>query len=57
MDETLNELVMANFFRDGRIREKLEQLRDDVLHNRISSFRAAHIILDEYLKSMKQRQK
>jgi LAO/AO transport system kinase len=50
MNETIDEILKANFFRDKEIRERLDHLRDDVLKNRISSFRAAHEILDFYFR-------
>ncbi|MBN1950410.1 MAG: methylmalonyl Co-A mutase-associated GTPase MeaB [Bacteroidales bacterium] len=55
MDETINEVLTNNFYRNESISKRLSELREDVLSNRISSFRAAQDILDEYFRDQKLR--
>lgn len=50
MDETIHEVLTRNFYGDKLIASRLEELRKEVLSNRLSSFQAAHDILDEYFR-------
>lgn len=55
MDETIDEMLRAHFYRDEEVRIKLDTLRDEVRNNRKGSFRAAHEILKQYFGRRKTR--
>ncbi len=48
MYETINEKLMANFYQNSQITNKLEQFENDVLNGKTSSFIAAQNLLDIY---------
>jgi LAO/AO transport system kinase len=50
MNETIQENLRSRLNRDERIREKLNQLRQEVLDEKTSSFSAAQQIIDLYFR-------
>jgi len=50
MMETINESLKNNFYQNPEIHQELEKLTIEVLNNQISSFHAAHKLLDFYFK-------
>lgn len=50
MNETIDRQLRSHFYNNPAIATRLEELRADVLANRISSFTAANNILSEYFK-------
>ena len=55
MFETINEQLRADFYRRPEIRALLEQKELRVLNNEQSSFTAAHDVLDEYFRMLKEK--
>jgi len=50
MHETINERLKDMFFGNPDIAEKIKTYEKKVINNEISSFNAAHFLLDEYIK-------
>lgn len=50
MYETINSALLDHFYRNEEMETKIEEAERDVLANKISSFIAAHKLLDEYGK-------
>jgi LAO/AO transport system kinase len=48
MYETINEAIKKNFYCSDAIKEKLKTIEKDILDNKVSSFKAAKILLDLY---------
>ncbi|MDR1847702.1 MAG: methylmalonyl Co-A mutase-associated GTPase MeaB [Bacteroidales bacterium] len=48
LSETINYHLTQRFYEDKQIRLRLEQVRKDVLDNRISAYVAAQTLIDEY---------
>lgn len=53
MNETIDESLRTHFHGDARIQSRIEELQQEVLNEKISSFSAAQQILDEYFKKMR----
>ncbi len=53
MYETINEKLKSNFYHNINIKESLPNFEKSVLEHKISSFIAAHRLLDDYYKSIK----
>jgi LAO/AO transport system kinase len=53
MYETINERLKSNFYHNDNIKDSLPKFENDVLEHKISSFIAAHKLLDDYYKSIK----
>ncbi|MBR1631793.1 MAG: methylmalonyl Co-A mutase-associated GTPase MeaB [Paludibacteraceae bacterium] len=56
MYESINEQLRANFYQDPQIAQILETYEQQVLNNQLSSFVAAHRLLDTYFKKDTQDQ-
>ncbi|MDE5790777.1 MAG: methylmalonyl Co-A mutase-associated GTPase MeaB [Muribaculaceae bacterium] len=54
MFETINEQLRADFYRRPEIRALLEQKELRILNNEQSSFTAAHDVLDEYFRLLRE---
>lgn len=50
MMETINEQLKANFFTHNVVKDTLVELKDQVVHNKMSPFSAANQLLDIYFK-------
>lgn len=50
MNETIQEGLTSDFYRDKEVQQRLEELRRDVLADRVSPFHAAREVLNEYLR-------
>lgn len=53
MYETINERLKSNFYHNENIKKSLPEFENNVLEHKISSFIAAHKLLDDYYKSIK----
>lgn len=53
MYETVNEQLKKNFYHNKNIKDLIELAETDVLHNRKSSFQAAHQLLETYFMNTK----
>lgn len=53
MYETINERLKSNFYHNTDIKGALPEFEKNVLEHKISSFVAAHKLLDDYYKSIK----
>ena len=51
--QTVNDLLSHNFYKDPRIKTRLRSLTKEVEENRISPFRAAEVLLEEYQQQLK----
>lgn len=50
MFETINASIKESFYLDYSVKNNIKKVEEDVLNNKISSFKAASILLDLYLK-------
>jgi LAO/AO transport system kinase len=55
MTETINENLKSNFYSNESILNMIEQLREEVLQDKISSFVAAQQVFRFYLEEMKKK--
>jgi LAO/AO transport system kinase len=53
MYETINEQLRHSFYEDQDVKQKLEQFEKDVISNKMSSFNAAHVLLNQYINKCK----
>lgn len=53
MYETINEQLRNSFYQDDDVKQKLEQFEKDVISNKMSSFNAAHVLLNQYINKCK----
>ncbi len=49
MHQSIHESLKSNFYNNKSINEIIKQLEKDVVNNKISSFKAAKLLLDKYL--------